>query len=776
MRKTIHTLAKALPLVGLMALTVDANSQEGCITNGDGGTVRNLSSGTITFVEDGSYIENNSANTASFVNEGTLEFSATNHVSRIPAVGAVAGALAVGSAGLPIGGLTDWNGTAGQDVLPLYYNDLTVSEAGTKTFATGETTFIAGDYSIGGTSGTRDYTGSTLNFNYADPTTAGDSQTIPGESNYNNIVMSEAGDKTILAATTAIALGTTEMTSTSGSFLVAGNYTGTGNFTQDAAAGSIDISGAGDLELAGSGAAHNLAGDVNLNSGDGSTTATLAVNAADNGTAEFGGTVTVTEGVIDIDAGTGTFSGTIALVDDVNSTLDVADNSTFEVSGTFTNARDERDNMTFAANSTALYSNTAAQNVISSSDANPYGNLTLTGGDKGNAVGDETETNVVIAGDFSLTGGNFTVDDNQANDASDARSLVMADNTQTISFDSDAEEVIGGVRWVAGTTGFTNGTTYTLANADASFSFPNATGTAGAAGNYLELRSYPDALPRGYDADTDVDRLYQLWYDYTTWSDITLQLSWKEADEGTWAADATRDETVRFWESDGPDATTDIEKIVTGVLSAYNRNQAGGTDFNTTRLAGIDPGTLPSSAENVDGTPDSEFGHTNDFVLRSGPTIFYTINNGRWSNPATWDEGIEPTSNDEAVILHTVHAGYTRTIDGFGTAEATPGALATSIRIDPNAANGGASLLIGGSANFATTGDEGTLEIVQATTRNISAPDDAELIAGTDTNQNALYNGGLYIFNGSNLNVTGCFTTNNGDFGNAGQFTSGDTN
>jgi hypothetical protein len=84
-----------------------------------------------------------------------------------------------------------------------------------------------------------------------------------------------------------------------------------------------------------------------------------------------------------------------------------------------------------------------------------------------------------------------------------------------------------------------------------------------------------------------------------------------------------------------------------------------------------------------------EIGQSSDIILSDEPNVFNTIASGRWSNPATWDEGMQPGSMDEVVIksTHQVHTGFTRTAgDGYVTAEATPAALAQKVTIETDAA------------------------------------------------------------------------------------------
>ena len=103
------------------------------------------------------------------------------------------------------------------------------------------------------------------------------------------------------------------------------------------------------------------------------------------------------------------------------------------------------------------------------------------------------------------------------------------------------------------------------------------------------------------------------------------------------------------------------------------------------------------------GNADPGFLSTNDLILRAGPTIFYSVLSGRWSNPGTWDEGAQPGANDDAVVRHTVHAGYRRSIDAmYDEAELHPTTantgLVRNISILNDPAYPDASLLWGGGS------------------------------------------------------------------------------
>jgi hypothetical protein len=125
--------------------------------------------------------------------------------------------------------------------------------------------------------------------------------------------------------------------------------------------------------------------------------------------------------------------------------------------------------------------------------------------------------------------------------------------------------------------------------------------------------------------------------------------------------------------------------------------------------------------------------------------VFYPIASGRWSNPATWDEGVEPSPSDEVVINgFTVHVGYVRTIDNYNVNEAYPNQLAARITIgsSPNSA-----LLFGSTSGAKTfslnvgagvpgeiiNNRAGTATITSGTPDTGNSPIDAGLVVYTTT-------------------------------------------
>jgi hypothetical protein len=183
----------------------------------------------------------------------------------------------------------------------------------------------------------------------------------------------------------------------------------------------------------------------------------------------------------------------------------------------------------------------------------------------------------------------------------------------------------------------------------------------------MTLAVFPQTSPNNYDNTRDVQRKVTVsWSGSNDWT-ATFRVGYKESE----IPSGVDQSSLRFYES--PTSGTP-EKVSTGY--AYTRSAASGANLGYIELAGIQ-GTA-TAVPNGRGYITSG----NDLLLRGGPSVFYAIRSGRWSNPNTWDEGVEPSPSDEVVIDgFTVHAGYVRTIDNYAVNEAYPTQLAAKITI-----------------------------------------------------------------------------------------------
>ncbi len=595
----------------------------------------NNAGGTIKFNSNAGTFENSAA-IGLITNTGVIEmlgtdntFTGTNTLSS--------------SAALRVPGQVSYaSPAAAQNVFPGYYTDLDMKDAGVKNFGAATSVFIGQNYTTAG--GNRVYGTSLITYDgAAAQAVAAENATNGG--GYNNLDFTEAGLKT-LSVGAALVNGTTgiDASTTGGGLVVDGTsgatLTATGDLTQDA--------GAGDLSLISGGVA-NVNGAAN----------TIGANAVvTNGTLNLG------DGAI---ASATTVTGTLSLT---GATGILAANalSTLNVDGGFTNTDATRTNQTFAANSTIDYQD-GASNIVTTASTNPYGAFIISKSNGPiNAIDNGgTEIDLEIATSFAMSGGSGN---NLDMLGSTGGKVNLTSGTAGNVTYAGNEEVVGTFRR---SHNITAGDTYVFNNAQTKANF--TTKPTDAAANYFEVYVNPDGQTQYYDATRDVQRDIRIDYNYDTWvADITagyqatdVPLTWDPAYD---------EDQIRFREGKA-DGTQD-EKVSTG--EPYARTGSGVGSLGYVTLPG-----MTATATDVDGNADAGFfadasAPHNELILRAGPAIWYSVNPGRWSNPLTWDEGIEPPTDVEVVVRHNVHAGFIRA-DGYAIDEDHPTLMATKITI-----------------------------------------------------------------------------------------------
>jgi|DewCreStandDraft_4_1066084.scaffolds.fasta_scaffold00054_213 hypothetical protein len=603
--------------------------------------------------------------------------------------------------------------TSGQIVQGLYYQNLLL-ENNTKTIQdgvhilgtvactpTGYSTSFAGYYIVAST-GDRTYNGTF----YYDGTGA---QTIFGESGsggtngYNNLNL-DNGIKTVAAGTE---VEVDEVLTT---------------------AADAPLSILGDLVL-GSGPTSTLDGTVTINnSGASLTTGSGAVNFNDD--------VTVTLGDFVMPSGSGTVTigagSDFTLANDANAKLSLADGTNLIITGTFSNGyTTDYSNAVFACNSTVTYNGTQNPQLIEGTSSAGYGNLVLSSGAK------KGKNHINICKNFSLTGGNLTMHDGSSDYLF---TMLDADGTVTYGGGTGNEEVIGRFKRVV-ESGFGSGT-YVLNN-----KFTTVNITSGTYPGYIQFLVRPSVNPAQYDANKDVNRKITWETDASANFVSTIKVGYLYSEGpsgGTWPSPYTQDK-IRFYESNAGG----LEKTGTGFTPV--RVAASGSNLGSVELAGINWTATTTLPNNID-----KIASTNDILLRTGPTTFYTVNSGRWTNPNTWDEGTWPSEDDDAEIRHLVYAGIAGPFAGTGasgntTPESdvsrygTTGAAANNVTIAAGYAN--ASLIVGNEDNpdnyvfhFKTGTGNGLFKNL-----NTNAPTDAFPNNGVKANITATGANGLWI-------------------------------
>ena len=204
------TAAQTVDALGYFNLTIEGNRGAASVTLGSGsvgvsGTfnpIATFSSGG--YVTTGNTIDFNgsgaqnvpafSYNNLTLSNAGTKTFA--SGTEGIAGVFTVSGTATGDATSNPT--TVDYNGSAAQAIVAMNYTNLSLSNAGLKTFA-GATTGVAGNLTIsGGASADATTNSSTIDFN------GGGSQNVAAI-NYSSLSFSNAGTKTLLSGTTRVA-------------------------------------------------------------------------------------------------------------------------------------------------------------------------------------------------------------------------------------------------------------------------------------------------------------------------------------------------------------------------------------------------------------------------------------------------------------------------------------------------------------------------------------------------------------------------------------------
>jgi hypothetical protein len=452
------------------------------------------------------------------------------------------------------------------------------------------------------------------------------------------------------------------------------------------------------------------------------------------GTATYAANVTVTAGLFNVADGTATVQSgvTLSLANSTDAKLQLDAGATLDIAGVLENNLPARTNWTFDANSTIRFTSTAAGQTIPYTVAsNPYGNVYTSGGTKSTQPGGD----VVMAGNLRVESDNITVASTRV------WNMTSASATVTYSGAGENSEIIGKMQRTISGTGL-----YIFNNDKTRVEF-----TAGTLPTTMTLAVFPGTDPNNYNNTRDVQRKVTVsWSGSNDWT-ATFRVGYKESE----IPSGVDQSSLRFYES--PTSGTP-EKVSTGI--AYTRSAASGANLGFIELAGIQGTATP--APNGRGFIASG----NDLLLRGGPSVFYAIRSGRWSNPNTWDEGVEPSPSDEVVIDgFTVHAGYVRETDNYTGAEEYPERLAAKITIGDR---DNSALLFGSpindrpktfSLNMAAAGELinnrfGTATITDGEPDTSNSPIDAGLVVynGITLQAKSLRNNGT-LFNFGEIEV-----------------------
>jgi hypothetical protein len=688
------------------------------LVNTSTGVINNATStGRIRFTSNTGQFRNEQPDITKITNNGWFIFEGTDNLFT-DGTGNASGSTALGVAcNFRVPGNMRYTASSGiQNVQARYYTNLEMDGPSAKAIP--DAVYVSGTYNVTAASGNRTYSGTFYYDGTGNQTIFAETSASGPNNIYNNLE--------IRTGSGACAAGTSTKT-------IADDQTISllGNFSS--AAGTT-------LLLQGQLFAVNVTANGPITINDPTPGTTLA-ELRTTGTATYADNVTVTAGLFNVAGGTATVqsTSTLSLANSTDAKLQLGANTTLDIAGVLQNNFPARTNWNFDVTSTIRFTSTAdGQTIPYTVETNPYGNVHTSGGTKSTESGGD----VVMAGNLTVESDNITVASTRVWNMTSTLPTV----TVTYSGAGANSEIVGKMQRKISGAG-----PYIFNNAQTQVTF-----TDGTPPTTMTLAVLPQTNPNNYDNTKDVQRKVTVSWDGSNNWKATFRVGYKESDipSGTWNPSVSQS-NLRFYES--PTAGTP-EKVSTG--NAYTRSPAAGANLGYIELAGIQgTGTaVPNGFGNITSG--------NDLLLRGGPSVFYAIRSGRWSNPNTWDEGVEPSPSDEVVIDgFTVHAGYVRETDNYTGAEEYPERLAAKITIGDR---DNSALLFGSpindrpktfSLNMAAAGELinnhfGTATITDGEPDTSNSPIDAGLVVynGITLQAKSLRNNGT-LFNFGEIEV-----------------------
>jgi hypothetical protein len=496
-----------------------------------------------------------------------------------------------------------------------YYTNLLLSNTdGIDVGNAGDTIFVSGSYTLGGSAGDRTYAGY---FNYD----GDDAQEIlaengaGGTNSYVNLHLTGGANaaKTISGGDSVVVDGTFLHNAASGFDITDGAF----SLVDD-----TDATINQNVNINGSGTSFNILGTSGANIASNSTF-TVELGTLNN--SATGDSLVVETG------------STLNLVDE-NGELNLAANSETNIIGSFTNgaADGSRTNLDADTASTVYYSGDA-QTLIATDYTNPFGNLVF------------NTTNGITAGDSVHVNNDLSVNDDV--DATGGQ-VVMMENDQgdnNIFYTNDTE-IEGYVAW----RDITAGSFKQFNNANTGMQFetaPNGTTTPFVALNVTQATAPDNASD--YDAAEDVNRRIEILYSGDAQID-TLSFGWDASEDPSGGV-----ATMRF--AEGYDSNDPKQKL-TRQGNEYN---LGGTGSDPRWVGygggsgnGINLWESPTAGQDNSSSDRNFFlADGSQILLTNSSANMISVQSGRWTDPDTWDEGRAPESTDTVEIEHVVYTG-----------------------------------------------------------------------------------------------------------------------
>ncbi|MCU0428053.1 MAG: hypothetical protein MUF71_20770 [Candidatus Kapabacteria bacterium] len=304
--------------------------------------------------------------------------------------------------------------------------------------------------------------------------------------------------------------------------------------------------------------------------------------------------------------------------------------------GNIHNDLQSRTNAHFHPQSTVLYASSTAQTLMPTSLTQPYGDLTLQNAHKTLLHGI-----VALAGTLRV--------DSVAADMGNG-SLIMLTPSADALYTGQGEVRGAMMRILANTTD-----RYTFNNAETRFTASSAVRPLS-----MTMTILPETLPDEYLPQNDVRRHVRL-----EWRD-SLQAAWT----GTLRLGYRTNEITAPFQADNENVLGMVATTGTSAQTQQVRRLAG---FAVTRRSARTLSTGLGFVEqqgltNAASTPYSLISGE-DLILRGIRETVRSVQNGRWSNPTTWNVLREPDSGDSVEITHSIHLGFRRNgLDGLQTA------------------------------------------------------------------------------------------------------------